>query len=349
MKKITNFAAIYFPGIWPKIVFFIQAKQILKYAIRNNINIIWFGYGNISYELIKSVRKLNSEIKIICDTDSVWSRFILRRSKYVRDSKTISSIRENGRIKMLEERQIVLLSDIITAVSIIDKKYYEKISPEKNKIMIFSNVVNQKDYKHVPRPSDSLHGIYIFFSGTFGYNSPMEDAAIWFITKVLPIVKKHIPDIKLLIVGRSADTVLSHYQSIKNVYIKGYVKSTTPYLKGASVSVVPLRWESGTRFKILEAGICHIPVVSTSLGAEGLEVTNGENIKIADSPVEFAYSIIETINNPIKSKAQSKKLYKLIQKKYSINSLSNQGKAVLESLNRKTNKISKHEIYRNFN
>lgn len=335
-KKITNFVAIYFPGIWPKIVLFIQAKQILRYAKRNNINIIWFGYGNISYELIRGVRKLNSEIKIICDTDSVWSRFILRKSKYVKDSKVISSIRKQGCEKKLEEKKIVLLSDIITAVSVVDKKYYEKISPNKNKIMIFSNVVNQKDYERVSKISDSLHGIYIYLSGTFGFNSSMEDAAIWFITKVLPIVKKHIPDIKLLIVGRSADTVLSRYQGLKNVYIKGYVKSTIPYLKGAKVSVVPLRWESGTRFKILEAGICHIPVVSTSLGAEGLEVTNGENIKIADSPVKFAHSIIETINNPIKSKAQSKKLYKLIQKKYSINSLSNQGKAVLESLNRET-------------
>lgn len=334
IRKITNLVTISFPEIWSKIVFFIQAKQILRYAMKNDINIIWFGYGNISYELIREVRKLNSKIKIVCDTDSVWSRFILRRNEFVRDPKIISLIRREGHKKILEERKFVFLADIITAVSIVDKKYYEKISPDKNKIMIFSNVVNQKDYEYVPKISNSLDGAYMYLSGSFGYNSPMEDAAIWLITKVLPIVKKHIPDIKLLIVGRNADTVLSCYQSVKNVYIKGYVKSTIPYLKGAKVSVVPLRWESGTRIKILEAGICHIPVVSTSLGAEGLDVTNGENIKIADSPVKFAHSIIETIKNPIKSKVQSEKLYKLIQEKYSINSLSNQGEYILDFLNR---------------
>ena len=108
------------------------------------------------------------------------------------------------------------------------------------------------------------------------------------------------------------------------------VRSTVPYLKHAKVSIVPLRFESGTRFKILEAGICSIPVVSTTLGAEGLDVENGENIIIADSPAEFAKSILKIINNPIEAKVQSDKLHKLVLERYTIKTLIEEGKDILK-------------------
>lgn len=340
IRKITEVVGKCSSKKWKEILCNIQARQLLSYAIKKNINVLWFGFGNISFELINEVRKLNPEIKIVCDTDSVWSRFVLRRIKFEKNSEMIPLIKDEGRRKKIEEKKLTSLCDIVTAVSIVDKKYYEKLSKNKKKVKLFSNVINTVDYKRSPKAPDIPKGDYIYLSGTFGFRSPMEDASIWLIEKVFPLVKLHIPDIKLLIVGRAADIVLSRYANKKNLFVKGYVRSTIPYLKGAKVSVVPLRYESGTRFKILEAGICLIPVVSTKLGAEGIDVTNGYNIKIADSPVKFAQSIIEIIEDPAIASSQSKNLFQLIKNNYSTQSLSRQGRDILDLLKEKSKKSS---------
>lgn len=331
--RITTLIPRRFLKVWQKVVYSIQAREILKYAKKNNIDVIWFGYGNISYELINNVRKINPKIKIVCDTDSVWSRFVLRRIRYEKNPKIRLTIKEEGQKKIIEEKKLIQLSDIVTAVSDVDKKYYEKITSNKDKIRIFPNVINPVDYKKVAKVQDIPKGNYIYLSGSFGYKSPMEDAAVWFLEKIFPEVKRYIPDIKAVIVGSSADVVLSQYENKKNIYIKGWVKSTIPYLKNAKVSIVPLRYESGTRFKILEAGICSIPVVSTTLGAEGIDIIDGENIKIADSPKKFADSIIEIIENPKLAITQAKNLYELVKKNYSVESLAKEGKAILNLFN----------------
>jgi glycosyltransferase involved in cell wall biosynthesis len=99
------------------------------------------------------------------------------------------------------------------------------------------------------------------------------------------------------------------------------VKTVLPYLYNADVSTVPLFFESGTRFKILEAGACGIPVVSTTLGAEGIPATHGKDILIADSPTDFAESIIKLINDKVLSQEIAHNLQTLVQDKFSIASL----------------------------
>ena len=104
--------------------------------------------------------------------------------------------------------------------------------------------------------------------------------------------------------------------SKKNITVTGQLTSVLPYLRNANVALVPLKFESGTRFKILEAGACNIPIVSTTLGAEGIPVTNSENILIADE--SFANAIIRLINDEKFSSKISNNCKNLIYESFSI-------------------------------
>jgi glycosyltransferase involved in cell wall biosynthesis len=133
--------------------------------------------------------------------------------------------------------------------------------------------------------------------------------------------------------GREAHYRISR-QDIEDpgITITGEVPSVLPYLCHANVAVVPLRFESGTRFKILEAGACGIPVVSTTLGAEGLAVIHGEHLLIADDAGSFAEAIVRLLRDRDLAHRLSENLGRLIREKYSIAALVEEGRRILDYL-----------------
>jgi glycosyltransferase involved in cell wall biosynthesis len=157
----------------------------------------------------------------------------------------------------------------------------------------------------------------------------MEDSARWMLEFVLPLVKRDVPDIHFYIAGRGSDKILADVKD-ENVTVAGELPSVLPYLTNASVAIVPLRFESGTRFKILEAGACGIPVVSTTLGAEGIPTTDGKDILIADTPEDFAHAIIAVIRDSQLADSLGSNLKELVTGKYSVDSLANEGLSILQ-------------------
>lgn len=136
----------------------------------------------------------------------------------------------------------------------------------------------------------------LVFTGSIGYY-PNTDAIIDFHRKILPLIWKRIPDVKLLIVGSNPPEEVRRLASDR-VTVTGGVPDTRPYLERASVAVVPLRIGGGTRLKIAEAMAMGKPVVSTSIGCEGLDVVDGEHILIADEPADFAEKVVELLVRP---------------------------------------------------
>lgn len=107
-----------------------------------------------------------------------------------------------------------------------------------------------------------------------------------------------ISDVKLYVVGQHAPKNLVNLANLNpNILFTGYVRDVKEYLYSCTAFICPLRIAGGTRLKILEAMAAGIPVVSTSIGAEGLNITPNENILIADTPEEFAEATIELLRN----------------------------------------------------
>jgi glycosyltransferase involved in cell wall biosynthesis len=310
----------------------IDAAYLLWYAKKNNIDVVWFGFGNISYYLIKNFRKLSKNTKIVCDTDSVWSRFILRALPVVKNSDRRKQILNDGKKKEVEEFLLSELSDLTTAVSEVDAEYYRGLVFDQSKIQIFSNVIDVERYKENQEQPKGFKKPCIHLAGSFGVDSPMEWAARWFIEKAYPAIKREIPEITLYIVGRDSDKVLSDITD-KSIVVTGRVHSVLPYLKNSDVAVVPLSFESGTRFKILEAGAAEVPIVSTTLGAEGIPVIHEQSILIADDETSFANEVIRVIKDKDLAKSLTTQCAEIINSRYSVKALASEGESVLKILN----------------
>lgn len=306
-----------------------EAEFILDYAKKRDIDCMWFGYGNISFPLIKAIKVRRPDIRVVCDTDSVWSRFVLRELPFARNPIRKWAVRRKGRQKELEEKQWVDLCDVTTAVSDVDAMYYKSIARDPSRIHTFSNVIDLETYANPPVAPAQLHRPNMYLAGTFGhYHSPMDVAARWLLSDILPRVRKVIPNIHLYIVGRNSDRTLAHVRG-PGVSVLGKVPSVLPYLCHADVSLVPLKFESGTRFKILESAACGVPIVSTTLGAEGLSVRNRQHLLIADDATQFGDAIVELIQNRLLAKALAANCREVVQKHYSVDSLERQARGVL--------------------
>jgi len=311
-----------------------NCDYLVDYCVKNKIDIVWFGYGNISFELMNEFKKKLPNIPIVCDTDSVWSRFVLRKIPFIKDINEIKKIEIEGKNKEIEEKKWVEFADVTTAVSQVDANYYESLTENKEKVKIFSNVININNYQHKQIKPNNFKNPSIYFAGYFGLNSPTDIAARWVINDILPILKNAIPDVHFYIIGRDSKPTLSDINN-PSVTVVGTVDSVLPYLQNCDVALVPLKFESGTRFKILEAGICEIPIVSTTLGAEGLDVINNQDIIIADETQDFAQGIINLLKDKEFANKISKGLKNKIIKSNSIQSHIKEAKEIIKFLNSK--------------
>jgi glycosyltransferase involved in cell wall biosynthesis len=147
-------------------------------------------------------------------------------------------------------------------------------------------------------PVKAIPGVpALLFVGSMSY-PPCADGAVYFCRQVLPYIKKAIPEIRVWIVG--TDPLPDVLQLAGDgVHVTGYVKDVLPYYEQTAVSIVPLRAGGGTRLKILESMALGRPVVSTSIGCEGLDVIDGRHLLIADDPKSFADKTVRLLTDSV--------------------------------------------------
>jgi glycosyltransferase involved in cell wall biosynthesis len=130
----------------------------------------------------------------------------------------------------------------------------------------------------------------VLLVGSMDYHANA-DAAAYFSREIWPALRKHRPDLTFTIVGRSPGPQVRALGTLPGVEVTGTVDDVRPYYREALASVVPLRVGGGSRLKILEAMAAGVPVVSTTLGAEGLDVSPGKDVIIADTPIQLEDSL----------------------------------------------------------
>ncbi len=137
----------------------------------------------------------------------------------------------------------------------------------------------------------------LVFSGSMDW-LPNEDAMLFFMQDVLPLVQREIPQVTLCIVGRHPSERLRAAAFLQSVEVTGTVPDVRPWLDRATVFIVPLRIGGGTRLKIYEALSMGLPVVSTTIGAEGLSLIDNVHLLRADTPAEQASAIVRLLRQP---------------------------------------------------
>jgi sugar transferase (PEP-CTERM/EpsH1 system associated) len=208
------------------------------------------------------------------------------------------------------ERRAFQRAAVNGPTSHLEAGYIEKLYP-KARVRVIANGVDTLSF--TPAESKATHPTLVF-SGTLSY-APNADGVQWFVSEVFPIIRGRLPAVCLQIVGREPSDAIRALAD-EHVSIAGDVPDVRPYLRSAWVSVVPIREGGGTRLKILEAMACALPVVSTTVGAEGLAVTHGQEILIADDVQSFSQQVIRLLCDASLQRALGSAGRALVEKEY---------------------------------
>jgi sugar transferase (PEP-CTERM/EpsH1 system associated) len=179
--------------------------------------------------------------------------------------------------------------DRCTTVSESDQQLLMKANP-RLQVDVIPNGVDIQNYQPLPAENASPT---LLFIGHMGY-PPCVDAVLYFCREIFPRIRQTMSAAELWIVGRDPRPEVLELNG-NGVHVTGRVEDVVPYYRQSAVCVVPLRAGGGTRLKILEAMALGRPVVSTTIGCEGLDVVDGEHLLIADNPAQFAEKTVRLL------------------------------------------------------
>ena len=211
-----------------------------------------------------------------------------------------------------DEANICRKVDLCLTPSLRDSQILKKHAPQTHFTVVPNGVDStyfQDSGKHKPVKAS------ILFTGTIDYY-PNTDGLRYFLTEIFPLIKERIPTVQFYIAGKDPPPEIARYATDPNIIVTGFVEDIREYFERSQVVVVPLRIGGGTRLKILEAMAMKKPVVSTPIGAEGLDVEEGENILLEEDPAKFAKAVFELINNIPLQKQLGVAGRQLIEQKY---------------------------------
>jgi sugar transferase (PEP-CTERM/EpsH1 system associated) len=156
----------------------------------------------------------------------------------------------------------------------------------------------------------------LVFTGSMDWH-PNDDAIRYFIETILPRVRREIPDVSLTVVGRNPGAGLRRLAEEAGVEVTGTVDDVRGYMASAAAYVVPLRIGGGTRLKIFEALAMGKAVVSTTIGAEGLPLVDGQHFVRADDPDAFAHAVVSLLRDTARRRALGEAGRQLVMERYS--------------------------------
>ena len=193
------------------------------------------------------------------------------------------------------EAQVCRRADRVLAVSEADAAALRKLAPGLDATVIPNGIDTQTYTPTLPPPHTA--GATLVFTGTMDFR-PNVDAVLWFAREVLPRIRAEAPEARFIVVGQHPHRRLDVLRNNPAVTLTGWVEDTRPYIAEAAVYVAPLRMGGGTRLKLLEAMALGRAMVATRLGAEGYPVTDGREMLLADTPVDFAAAVVSLLRAP---------------------------------------------------
>ena len=271
-----------------------------------------FQFRNMGWPLINALVERNWDaIVVIQSSCGRWINFLppapakilvlhdVRALVYERKARSAKNISEkiSAWYEAIQyrrlEKKFCRDYDLIITVSSADEKWVkEHYDPP---ALVTVPLPVDGDY-FLPLPGKKSAKAMIVFTGMMNH-PPNEDAVFYFAHTVFPLVRGAFPDAEFCIVGRDPTQKVKDLERIENVKVTGFVPDIREYLTEATVIVVPLRFGAGMRNKILEAWGMEKAVVSTSVGAEGLDCRQGENIFIEDDPRKMASQLARLIED----------------------------------------------------
>lgn len=265
---------------------------------------------NVADKLIDKIRSY-SKAKIYYYTHDLHYLRLEKEALLTNDSKTLSES------KIIKEKEFAIFNSVDVVISpsaheadIIKSNECVSCVEVMPPYFFESSELKRKKNNHFDKLSD------ILFVGGFPHK-PNVDAAFFIVNEIMPIIWKRFPYVRLILAGY-APPVEIRSLSNENIFVTGQVPDLQPYYESARLILCPLRYGAGVKGKVIEAMRFGVPVVTTSIGAEGIDVVHKENILIAECAEEIADCAINLLDNSSLCEQISFAAFNLISDKYSI-------------------------------
>lgn len=288
-------------------------------------------FAETPYPMVNAPQSL--PVPLILDNQNV-EHMLLRR--YLTQEKNPAKLAyawmECGKLRRWEQACCVRSAAVLVC-SEQDRSMMQEFCPSTPAVVV-PNTIDVESYTEIPESDPNT----IVYSGSMDW-FPNRDAVEYFAFQILPVLRRLKPDIRFIVAGRTApEEYRKRFDNMPGVEFTGTVPDMRVEIGKAAVCVVPLRIGSGTRLKILEAGAMGKPMVSTRVGAEGLDFENGREIILSDEPEEFARAVAGLLENQNLRKQLGTAARKRVLESYSFSSLRYALRTGLASLPGKTSK-----------
>ncbi|MBL0889219.1 MAG: glycosyltransferase [Gemmatimonadaceae bacterium] len=247
-------------------------------------------------------------LPVVCVHHNVESALLARRAQSARGFKRWY-FGLQARLTMKEERRYLPQVALNVAVSDPDQQLLRQLVAT----AAYLTIPNGVDTTEISPLPDADAGI-VFVGGASWF--PNRDALEYFAAEILPRIRSRLPDVPVTWVGQASAADRAHYATTHGITLTGYVDRIEPWVQQAGCFVVPLRVGGGTRLKILYAWSMQRAIVSTSIGCEGLDGHDGQDILIRDTPEAFADAVVDVLTRPDRRQQLAAAGRRLAQSRY---------------------------------
>lgn len=211
------------------------------------------------------------------------------------------------------QKRLVSRIDAILCASERETEFARTFIPADVGLWTVPNGIDADSYNPLLTARKDSHAI-ILCGGLGVFRNRL--AALWFAQTVYPAIRREVPDAEFWIVGKDPNQEIRDLEKTPGIHVTGTVEDTRPYYARAAVAVAPYRFGEGTKLKVLEAMASGVPVVSTPIGCQGIDVVDGEHVLIAESEKDFGHQVIRLLGDAQKRTQVAGAARRRIEEKY---------------------------------
>lgn len=234
---------------------------------------------DVAGQYLDEIRACSPRTRIVVDSVDVHFLREERKARLANDAEALAA----ARATRARELAVYRKADVVVVLTAEDRRALEEADPG----LAIASLPNIHPVPGRVAPFESRRDL--LFVGNF-IHDPNVDGVRWFCETIWPEIALHLPDARLILAG-NAPTDEIRALAGPRVVVTGFVPDLQPYLDGCRVSIAPLRYGAGMKGKVGEAMASGLPVVATSVAAEGMGLVSGEHLLVADDPEEFAAAV----------------------------------------------------------
>jgi GT2 family glycosyltransferase/2-polyprenyl-3-methyl-5-hydroxy-6-metoxy-1,4-benzoquinol methylase/glycosyltransferase involved in cell wall biosynthesis len=266
--------------------------------------VAWLSFYDIAEQYLPDIRRISPGTTVVVDTVDVHFLRETRQAKLAGDSAALAKAAQTRE----RELRIYSQADRVVTVTEADAAVLREAG------LAVPTTVIPNIHPPVGKTPGWETRKGLVFVGNFNH-TPNVDAALWFCREILPLVQAQLPGTRLTILGPNPPADVQALAG-SAVSVLGWVPDTAPHLDAARISVAPLRVGAGMKGKVGEALSRGLPVVTTTIGAEGMDLQNGRQTIIADDPARFAEAVVRLHQDQALWEAQSRAGREAVESRY---------------------------------